>query len=356
MKNYRPFLTTVGLALALSLALDGFVALAQSNPPGGPRPPLALGVYFNEEKVYAPADEQAFADLQAQTGRLAKLYMNFQSWSEEYKNFSPRLADNSLRHGGIFMVVWEPRVAGAPTKPGSFLSCADIAAGAQDAYIQQYAADVKKWGGPVMIRFAHEMNGKWYPWGVGFDAPGVRHNGNTPYAYTAMWRHVWKIFDAAGATNVFWVWAPNIFNPNLPLDQQRADYAALYPGDAYVDWIGLDGYNDGVKSSWKSFPELFDASYHAITALTHKPLMIAEFAASEKGAPPGTSKAAWITQTLMTDIPRRYPRIQLVNWFNRDKSKQGETDWRFNSSPAALAAYAAAVNSPLYQGDILLAH
>ena len=58
----------------------------------------------------------------------------------------------------------------------------------------------------------------------------------------------------------------------------------------------------------------------------------------------------------MIEIPQRYPRIKVVNWFDRDKTKQGETDWRFNSSPQALSAYRAAVNSPLYQGEVELRH
>lgn len=320
---------------------------------------IAVGVYFNEETRYCPNEEQAFTDLQQQTGRLAKVYLNFQSWTEQWNQFSTRLGNNSLKHGGIFMVVWMP--AAAEDRPGHSdprWSCKTVTSGRYDSYIKKYAADVKKWGKPVMIRLAHEMNGNWYPYGTALDGPGIRHNGNTPADYVAMWRHVWTIFQEAKASNVYWVWSPNILfvNANNTAAQQRADYAALYPGDHYVDWIGLDGYCDGVKGKWKSFRDLFDSSYQAITAISNKPLMIAEFGCSEAGAPAGTSKANWITQAYMVDIPKRYPRIQSVNWFCRDKTKQGETDWRFNSSPQALSAYKAAVNSPLYQGEVELQH
>jgi hypothetical protein len=316
--------------------------------------PIAVGVYFNTNKQYCPADPPAFEELKALTGREAKLYMNFQSWNEQYNTFAVRLAENARSHGGIYMVVWMPGGEAQAQDPA--WSCAAIAKGARDEYIRQYAQDVRKYGRPIMIRFAHEMNGHWYPWGTAFRSPGVRNNSNTPADYVAMWRHVWGIFKEAGVTDVHWVWAPNIFflNTANSEEQQRADFAALYPGDEYVDWIGLDGYNDGVKSKWRTFPDLFDAPYRAITGLTQKPLMIAEFGSSEKGAPAGTSKAAWITQTYMKDIPEKYPRVRLVNWFHRDKSAYGETDWRFNSSPEALAAYAAAVNAPLYQGEIKL--
>ena len=352
--RFPGYSAAVALCLCVGLAATLFSPRAVADSPAETRPSaVAVGVYFNEGKVYAPADEQAFTDLKEQTGRLAEVYLNFQSWTEEYNTFSTRLADNAARHGGVFMVVWESKGTKDPERE---FSCAAVARGKKDEYVRRYAADVAKWGKPVMIRFAHEMNGRWYPWGVAFDSPGKRHNGNTPADYVAMWRHVHGIFKQAGATNVYWVWSPNIFylNANNTAEQQRDDYAALYPGDNYVDWVGLDGYNDGVKSKWRSFPDLFDASYQAITKLTDKPLMIAEFGCSEKGAPAGTSKAEWITRTYLHDLPERYPRVRLVNWFDRDKSAHGETDWRFNSSPEALAAYRAAVNSPAYQGKLVL--
>ena len=89
-----------------------------------------------------------------------------------------------------------------------------------------------------------------------------------------------------------------------------------------------------------------------LISCTFTHFLIAEFGCSEKGAPPGTSKAQWITQTYLTTIPQRYPRVRLVNWFSRDKTAQGETDWRFNSSPDALAAYRAAVTDPRYAGKL----
>ena len=336
------------LPIYFAALLVSFVARAEDAK-------IAVGVYFNENKIYCPADEEAFKDLQAQTSRLAKVYMNFQTWNKEWNSFSARLATNARTHDGVFMVVWMPGAEAENASPD--WSCAAIAKGKQDDYIRQYATDLKKFGHPIMLRFAHEMNGTWYPWGTGFNKKGERQNGNDPAAYVAMWRHVWGIFKSVGASNAYWVWSTNLLflNAQNSLAQQQADFAALYPGDEYVDWIGLDGYNNGTKAKWKSFSELFGDSYKTITALTQKPFTLAEFGCSEKGAPAGTSKAAWIKQAYEVEIPAM-PRILLVNWFDRDKTKQGETDWRFNSSPEALSAYYTAVNSPRYQGDVNLEH
>jgi endoglucanase len=159
------------------------------------------------------------------------------------------------------------------------------------------------------------------PW-----SPGA--NGNTSAEYVAAWRHVVTLFRQEGATNVRWVWSPNI------IVGDGTPYAELYPGEEWVDWVGVDGYNFGPTRewhTWTTFYDVFAASYDALAALTTKPLMIAETASTEIGG----DKAAWIRRGLLTDLPTRFPRFQLVIWFHEDK----ETDWRINSSPATLAAF-----------------
>ncbi|WP_217631238.1 glycosyl hydrolase [Modestobacter sp. DSM 44400] len=87
----------------------------------------------------------------------------------------------------------------------------------------------------MTIRLMHEMNGNWYPWGSGA-------NGNQPGEFVLAWRHVHDRFTALGVTNVAWTWAPNaVYTGGAPL-------APLYPGDAYVDAVGLSNYNWGERS------------------------------------------------------------------------------------------------------------
>ena len=78
--------------------------------------------------------------------------------------------------------------------------------------------------------------------------------------------------------------------------------------------------------------------------LSNKPIMISEIASTEQGG----SKAAWITDWFLRDLPAEYPRVRAVVWFDQDK----EADWRFNSSPASLAAFKQVAQSPLYQGRL----
>ena len=136
-----------------------------------------------------------------------------------------------------------------------------------------------------------------------------------------------EIFREEGATNVQCIWSPNVaYSGSTP-------FGDLYPGDAYVDWVGLDGYNGGraLSQRWLSFSQIFMASYETLAAMGSKPMMITETASTELGG----DKAAWIRQGLLNDIPSKFPRVHAVIWFNENK----ETDWRVNSSPQSLAAY-----------------
>ncbi len=149
------------------------------------------------------------------------------------------------------------------------------------------------------------------------------------------------IFRQEGATNVRWVWSPNIAYPG------STPFAQVYPGDAAVDWIGLDGYNFGTSQSWSQWTDfvgVFGPSYDGVTQMSGKPLMIGETASSELGG----DKAAWITHGLLTDVPKRFPRLRAIIWFDENK----ETDWRINSSSTALAAFIAVAKSPTYRGHL----
>jgi Glycosyl hydrolase family 26 len=207
---------------------------------------------------------------------------------------------------------------------------AQIAAGAQDAYITQWAQDAKTWGQPMFLRFDWEMNGSWFGFGVGAE-------GNTAADYVAMWRHVHDIFTTVGASNVTWVWCPDINSGRFP------PYTSLYPGDAYVDWTCLDGYNG--DNPWTSFHNLFAPSYALITALApRKPIFIAETGSTESGG----SKAKWITD-MLADLPRSFPKVRGVLWGDRaDGGTGGKSDWDIETSHTAQSAFAAGIASPVY--------
>ncbi len=293
------------------------------------RPVIALGAYVSGAPWQsAPLD--AYATL---VGRMPTLVQWYQDWAHPgVREFDPVKMNAVTSRGAVPVVTWNPwDDAGGASQPAYSLSA--IASGSYDPFIRQWAHDAAAWGQPFLLRFAPEMNGDWFPWGMGV-------NGNTSADYIAAWRHVVDIFRQAGATNARWVWCPNVAGA------PQVTFPTLYPGDSYVDWVGLDGYNWGTSQpsdpskQWTGLAAIFGASYDALVALTSKPVMIAETASTELGG----DKAAWITQGLLTDVPTRLPAVRAVIWFDENK----ETDWRVNSSATALTAFRSVVAAPLY--------
>jgi beta-mannanase len=229
--------------------------------------------------------------------------------------------DSVVNRGATPLITWEPWIAGNGVAQPAY-TLARIAAGDCDPYIRQWAAALAAWGKPLMLRFAHEMNGDWYPW-------CEASNGNRPGDYVGAWRHVHSLVSAAGAANVNWVWAPN--------GGGSVDPALLYPGNAYVDTVGLDAYNWGTTQAWSSWQtpaSLFGPHLAELrTIAPGKPIIIAETASTETGG----SKAAWNTD--LVSYLRSQPDVSGFIWFDFNK----ETDWRIGSSAASASSLAAAL-------------
>ncbi len=198
----------------------------------------------------------------------------------------------------------------------------DIVNGKYDTMLKKRADDAKALGKQFFVDFAAEMNGD-EGWG-----------GHQPATYIAAWRHLHDIFVARGATNVVWVWCPN--NEDSPDSPPALKY---YPGDQYVDWTGIDGYNWGTSDpdfEWQSFKDVFAGLYPQLAA-KGKPIIIAEMASDEVGG----SKATWIDNIVPT-LKNNYPLIKAIVWFDVNK----ERHWQINSSSSALTAYQKLAQNP----------
>lgn len=245
--------------------------------------------------------------------------MFFAAWATT-PDFPAAEAAHIAESGSAVQITWEPwdPAAGA-TQPRYALE--QIASGGHDAYIVRWATQVEQYGAPVELRFAHEMNGHWYPWSTGGRVPQ-----NTARSYKKAWRHVHGLFVEQGVDNVSWVWSPNVsYEHSRRLDR-------LYPGDAFVDVVGVDGYNFGTTaphSRWVRPARLFDRDLVTLRELTDKPLVVAEVGSTEVGG----SKARWIRQFF--SWLSRNPDVAGFTWFNHAK----ETDWRISSSPSAEEAF-----------------
>lgn len=297
-------------ATAAILALAAAPAAAQAS--------IQLGVYTQG----APAEAGALSEYAAMVGRQPDIVMWYRDFGQPLM-YSDEI-ENLGATGQTPLITWEPYEQ----------SLDSISSGSYDKYLHEAAAIAKSWGKPLMIRFAHEMNGNWYPWG----ASSTTSTANSS-SYVSAYRHVVDVFRGDGVQNVKWVWSPNV--------QEGAKYqmAPYFPGDEYVDYVGLDGYNWGTNNgeTWQTFEQVFSNSYAIATQLTNDPVIVTETSSSESGG----SKAEWIRTSFMQTIPQKFPRISAVVWF--DKAK--EDDWRINSSQASLEAYRAVVNCSIYGGS-----
>jgi hypothetical protein len=323
----REFLGMTSMGL-VGAALSGLLAASGRGRAEAAAPQVALGA-FAPSLPWGFQDIDAFADLVGASPAIAHW---FQDWE---MGFDTEYMDAAVSRGQMPLVTWEPwRFGAGLDQPGYALR--EILDGRHDPYVRDWARAAAGWGRPFFLRFAHEMNGDWTTW-------SPRVGDNTNREFVAVWRRVHGIFRREGATNVRWVWSPVAHRP------EHTPYARVYPGDAYVDWFGISGYNWGTTrewARWQSFSGIFGASYKAMQGIApRKPIMIPEVGCAEHGG----DKAAWIRSAYLKEIPERFPKIRAVCWFHANK----ENDWRVNSSAASLKAYKRAAASGIYARRLL---
>jgi mannan endo-1,4-beta-mannosidase len=143
------------------------------------------------------------------------------------------------------------------------ISMALLASGAYDSDIRSYARQVRAFGCHVVLSFGHEMNGWWYPWGLPY---------TTPKVFKAAYRHFHNVFAAEGARNVLWSWDPTHQYAQFRPGKVAYPASMWYPGNRYVDWIGIDGY----VGAGQDFNAVFRYQLRDIRRLTSKPIYLAE--------------------------------------------------------------------------------
>ncbi len=304
----------VGLAAAAAAEASaaqplGAQPLAGQPPAGTPR--LTFGV----ATPGGPLDTAGLNEVTRLAGEAPRLLLFYEDFQQSVPLAEVRA---SLSRGARPVITWEPWVWGGGLQQPAY-ALSKIAAGAFDSYLRSWATALAPYGNQVTIRFAHEMNGNWYPW-----CPGV--NGTTAGDYLAAWNHIHSLFEANGARPL-WLWSVNDpFPGSVPL-------AEVYPGNGVADQLGLDSYNFGTSqswSTWKTPSQVFAPGLGALRALgTGKRIVISETASSELGG----SKPNWIRDAI--PYLDAQPDVDAFIWFHFLK----ETDWRINSSRASATAF-----------------
>ena len=243
-------------------------------------------------------------EFETQVGISPNIEAIFLGWPQSF----PTTVGSVCSSGKTLLIFWE--------NFGHSLD--DIIAGKYDSYLVSFAKDAAAYRCPIILSIFHEMNGNWDDWDgtVGQNNPGK---------IIASWRHVHDSFSAA---NVKWAW---VINSNSVPDTPENAADSYYPGSAYVDYVGVDGFNFG--SPWLSFGEIFDAPV-AMLQKYKKPIYISSFASAA-----GAKKAVWIKEAM--EHMKTYPNLAGFVWFDE---KQVSADFLIDSDPTSFSAFSAIVH------------
>ena len=242
----------------------------------------------------------------------------------------PYPADKELGKNRTLLVSWHL---------GEVACFSDVTHGMYDDFITQQAIRLKEYRHPVVIRPWAEMNADWVNFQPTNPTASPKDQGGTYDEFIEAWRHTVDITRKVGATTVGWA-----FNPTTDTYKETTPIEAIYPGDDYVDYLALDGYNwgDGDGLSWRSFDDIYSEQYTRLTALApEKPIWLAEIGSSdprsrssaEKNirAPRHADKGVWWNDALHA-MKTDFPNIEATVFFDAEK----ERDWRVDSSHTAL--------------------
>nr|BFE72617.1 hypothetical protein GCM10020092_059180 [Actinoplanes digitatis] len=282
-------------------------------PRGGPVPFQAgramLGSYLALDGMSLG---ESLALRRRQLGRDQRIVHVFYPWDGYVPSSEP-----AVDRASTLMVSWH----GAPY--------AAINDGSSDRNIARVARKLAGMKRPILLRWGWEMNGDWFEW-------DGAHNGRDAAAYVKAWRRMHRIFREQGASNVAWVWSPNWNSaPNASWNR----FQRYYPGDGYVDWVGVSGYDFYSETPRTLFTAVCEAYGK------RKPIILSETAAVDGGA---IGKAEWIGK--LKSWVEDTPAVGAVVWFDTDTQEDSPHDFRPDSDRGTLAAYREMARSERFSG------
>ncbi|WP_186807119.1 glycoside hydrolase family 26 protein [Tenuibacillus multivorans] len=225
-------------------------------------------------------------------GRNHAIYLTYTKWGQHYEEtdsyFPLKFAENAKKYQAGIQIGFEPSEGLDQVVDGE--------------YIRQFAREAKESGVPVFLRYASEMNGEWVPW------------SGDPEKYKEKFRLVHDIMEKE-APNVAMVWSPN-FLPRHNIDQ-------YYPGDEYVDWVGTSLYTIPFShGERKPGGNPIDYLRPIYEKYSHKPMMVSEGAVSHYSYELDEDFSEWAASqigNMYGFLPRMFPNIKAVTYFNLDK-------------------------------------
>lgn len=270
---------------------------------------------------------------EAATGIRADFPMVFEKWSRERTiegHFAKALSAGYSR----LMVTWEPWESvpiGTPSEEQGALqlkwSNDSIAGGYHDAYIRSWAETIRDSGlEMVYIRFAHEMNGHWYPW------------HNNPEGYVAAWRRIRSVFKKASCANARFIWAPNA---NLYQDKPKwlSSVLPYWPGADHVHFTGLTAINFGPPRDYS--PSQFTSRFSLLRNVFGKSVGAVEMNCAYE------TRERWLTDFAAVVLGQSLNFVVLSQQESRGAAamETGEMNWSVTNDLVGLNALKVVVDA-----------
>jgi hypothetical protein len=308
------------------------------------------GAYIDFGDTEDDVTLEGIEDFEAMVGKHQAIIASSSYWGEQ--SFPSKNLGLVWRHGSVPLVFWSPWDKPYLQKRGpDRFSLTEIIKGTWDSYIDRWADGARAFGKPMIVSFANEMNGNWFPWSGDYYGGKTKVEGHPnetegPETFKAAYRHVVDRVRARGAHNIQWMFHTNNYSDpnevwNFP--------AAYYPGSNYVDWLGMSIYGEQEgEGDWSPIEPLITWPYQQMEAIDpEKPIMVAEWGVGE--FPDRGNKASFIRDGLQL-LRNQYPRIKAaVYWHERWQNDDNTySNLRVNSSVEALQAYREGVSNPAW--------
>lgn len=340
-------ITVNNLALTTMVGSVTPAPITISTPPTpAVQQPIALGIYTLNKAANAYRDTWASTQLTL-VGVAPKIVHLFKPWvatppeGGSWAAFDPAWATDAIAAGCVPMITWEGRSLAVPASSAQpTYSNAAVIAGTWDARLGAWLDTVQTWlalsgSNRLVLRLDHEGNGRWFPWAAGT-------NGNSAASAVASFVHKAALIRAR-APRVEIMWCPGSSGSGwIPFEQ-------CYPGDAWVDWSGIDFYNTGNlpggwSGGWVEFSALQPFYDRLVAMAPSKRIIVGETSSVPQA---GHDKAAWFA-----NIPAALaamPKIQGVVVFDHD---YGSLPFGISNDPAAYAAYKTLAATALMRGTL----
>lgn len=296
-------------AAAISL-LTASLASAQALGPCEPVSGCYIGAYIEMD----PVARDDIATFERVTGKKHATYFRYVGYGMP---FPFEWAERLKRAGAAPHIAWEPNEGLDKVR--------------DDEYLRGWVQACARFGDPVFIRFASEMNGDWESW------------SGSPDLYVKKWRMVYEAFYR-GAPNAILIWCP--------FATPKSTIPLYYPGDDYVDWVGVNVYSvvhhsgDVTKRAVDNAVQHLEFIYNLYA--DRKPIAVGEYAATHycQASTSATSDFAIREMRRMYEnIQTRFPRVRMINWFSVDAAREelAHNDYSLTTDERVLEAYRAVI-------------